>query len=178
MKKFFIGAALALFGLVSCKKDLSSDVTRQQPSNSGNAALASNRDVTQLASNTSNADAIVRIDLAGQDAIPNPCTGEPLTFVSGILQLNIAPDGFSIRSTTVSNLVVQDAAGTIYHGVLAVHFEQKGSISKGTFSFTQTYILNAEGGSGQFRLHETFIIIVNANGVFTVGFDKFTLDCN
>ena len=178
MTKLFVCAAFALLTFASCKKDVSTKVTEQQPSNGNNAALASDRDVTTLASNISNGDQIVRVDLTGQPAIENPCTGEPLTFLSGILQLNIAPDGQSIRSTTVSNLVVQDAAGTIYHGVLAVHFEQKGSISKGTFSFTATYILNSQGGGDHIRLHETFIIIINANGVLTVGFDKLTIDCN
>jgi hypothetical protein len=169
MKKIFICAAFALLTFASCKKDLSTNTGDRQPAVTSNATLASS---------TSHADAIVRIDLTGQPAIENPCTGEPLTFLSGILQLNIAPDGQSIRSTTVSNLVVQDAAGTIYHGVLAVTFEQKGSISQGTFSFTLTYILNSQGGGDHIRLHETFIIVINANGVLTVGFDKVTVDCH
>ena len=169
MKKFFICAAFALSTLASCKKDLSTNAGDRQP------AITSDATATSA---TSKSDVIVRFDLTGQPAIDNFCTGETLTFVSGILQLNIAPDGQSIRSTTVSNLVVQDAAGTIYHGVLAVTFEQKGSISKGTFSFTATYILNSQGGGDHIRLHETFIIVVNANGVFTVEFDKVTVDCH
>ena len=174
MKKIFICAVFALLTLASCKKDLSTNAGDLQPANTSNATSVAAASV----STTSNADAIVRIDLTGQPAIENFCTGEPLTFLSGILQLNIAPDGQSIRSTTVSNLVVQDAAGTIYHGALAVTFESKGSISQGTFSFTQTYILNPQGGGDHLRLHETFIIVVNANGVLTVGFDKLTLECH
>ncbi len=179
MKKFFICTAFALLTLASCQKDLSTNVTEQQPSNGSNAALASNRDVTKLVSNTSNGDVIVRIDLTGQQAtVPNPCTGGPLTFLSGILQLNIAPDGYSIRSTVITNLVIQDADGTIYHGVYVATFEQKGSPFQGTFSNTYKLILNPQGGGTNVTLHGILIITVNSNGVLTAIVDKFTLDCH
>lgn len=177
MKKLFTCAGLALLTLTSFKKDVSANITRHQRSLVSNAALAANQDVTTFEYNTSDGDQIVRIDLAGQQFISD-CTGETLTVLSGILQFNIAPDGYSIRSTVNSHLVMQDAAGTIYHGVYVATFEQKGSISQGTFSNTYKFILNPQGGGTNLALHGILIITVNANGVFTAVVDKFMLDCS
>jgi len=177
MKKFFICAVFALLTLASCKKDLSTNVTEPQPSNVSNAALASDRDVTKLASKTSNGDQIVRIDLTGQQ-FENPCNGGTLTVLSGILQFNIAPDGFTIRSTVTSRLVMQDAAGNIYHGVFVETFGQNGTISHGTIHDTLRFILNPQGGGTKLTLHSMFQITVNANGVVTADVEHFTLDCH
>src|SRR5215213_371917 len=133
MKKFLICAAFALLTLASCKKNLSANVIEERPSIVSNAASASN------------ADQVVRIDLTGQQ-FTSPCTGGTLTVLSGMRQFNIAPDGYSIRSTVDSHVVIQDAAGTIYHGVFVETFEQNGTISKGTVSNTVRFILNPQGG--------------------------------
>jgi len=164
MKKFFICAVFALLTLASCKKELSSSVTEEEPTVANNTSAASNR------------DQIVRVDLTGQQ-FENPCTGGALTVLSGILQFNIAPDGFTIRSTVNSQLVMQDAAGTIYHGVFVETFGQHGSISQGTLHDTLRFILNPEGGGNRLRLQSVLHITVNANGVFTATVDQFTLDC-
>ena len=167
MKKFFMCAIFALLTLASCKKDLSTDPTGQQPSVEPTAMSESNRDV------------IVRTDVTGQVVtVPNPCTGGPLTFLSGKLQLNIAPDGQSIRSTTISQMVVQDDSGNIYHGVYVETFELTGSILQGTLSNTFKLILNPQGGGTNVTLHGVLHITINANGIFTVVVDPFILDCH
>ena len=167
MKKFFTCAAFALFTLASCKKDLSTDLTANQPSVEPTAMSGSNRDV------------LVRLDVTGQQvSVPNPCTGSPLTFLSGKLQLNIAPDGQSIRSTTISQMVVQDDAGNIYHGVYVETFEFIVSELQGTLSNTFKLILNPQGGGTNVTLHGVLHVTVNANGVFTAIVDPFILECH
>jgi len=167
MKKFFTCAVFALFTLASCKKDLSTDLTADQPSVEPTAISGSNRDV------------IVRIDVTGQQvSVPNPCTGGPLTFLSGKLQLNIAPDGQTIRSTTISQMVVQDDAGNIYHGVYVETFEFIVSELQGTLSNTFKLILNPQGGGTNVTLHGVLHVTVNANGVFTAIVDPFILECH
>ena len=119
----------------------------------------------------------MRIDITGQQFI-SPCTGGTLTVLSGILQFNIAPDGFTIRSTVNSHLVMQDDAGTIYHGVFVETFGQNGSILHGTLHDTLRFILNPQGGGTKLTLHSVLHITVNANGVFTAIVEKYTLDCH
>lgn len=178
MKKFIICAVFALFTMASCKKDLATDAVEQQSSIESNAALSSNPGVPELESNkANNGDQIVRIDITGQQ-FTNPCTGGSLTVLSGILQFNIAPDGFTIRSTVNSRLVMQDEAGVIYHGVFVETFEQNGSILQGTLHDTLRFILNPQGGDTNLNLHSVLHITVNANGVFTATVEKFTLDCD
>ena len=177
MKKFFIYAVFALLILASCKKDVSTNLTEQQTSAEVNAGLASNNAATSIESNSSNnGGQIVRIDITGQQ-FENPCTGGPLTVLSGILQFNIAPDGFTIRSTVNSRLVMQDAGGTIYHGVFVETFEEHGSILHGTLHDTLRFILNPQGGGSSLNLHSLLHITVNSNGVFTATVENFTLDC-
>jgi hypothetical protein len=167
MKKFFFYPVFAVLTLASCKKDLSADLTGQEPSVEPTVMSASNRDV------------IVRIDVTGQQvSVPNPCTGGPLTFLSGNLQLNIAPDGQSIRSTTISQMVVQDDAGNIYHGVYVETFEFIVSDVQGTLSNTFKLILSPQGGGTNVALHGVLHITVNANGIFTAIVDPFILDCH
>jgi len=98
--------------------------------------------------------------------------------LSGNLQLNIAPDGQTIRSTTISQMVVQDDAGIIYHGVYVETFEFIVSDVQGTLSNTFKLILNPQGGGTNVRLHGVLHVTVNANGVFTAIVDPFILECH
>ena len=166
MKKFFISASITLLTLTSCEKDLSSNPNGDQSSPKALAASLA----------TPKKDVIVRIDLTGQQ-IGNECEGGTLTFLSGILQFNIAPDGVTIRSTVNSQLVMQDANGTIYHGVFVETFGLNGSILHGTVHDTLRFILNPQGGGSKLQLHSMFHITVNANGVFTANVENFTLEC-
>lgn len=121
-----------------------------------------------------NGDTIVKVDVTG-DQFANPCTGGTLTVLSGVLQFNIAPDGFSIRSTVIHN-VVRDDAGTIYHGIFVETFELK-SVSPGAFIDNFNWVLSPQGGGTNINIHGVLHISV-VNGVSTAVVDKFTLDCH
>lgn len=129
------------------------------------------------------ADTIVKIDLTGT-GIPfeDACsTVAPLTFSSGFLQFNIAPDGITVRSTIISNLVVRDAAGTIYHGGFVQTFEtipvpQQTGAPEG-FNFTTLFILNPQGAGTNINVHGVFHGSL-VNGVPTLLVEQFTVACH
>ena len=171
MKRYVIYVVLSLLTLTSCKKNIS---TEQQSAIETDALYASGSNAAEL---TTNKEQVVRVDITGGQ-FQNPCTGGTLTVLRGILQFNIAPDGVTIRSTVNSRLVMQDAAGTIYHGVFVETFGLNGSISKGTVHDTLRFVLNPEGGGTNLHLHSMFHITINANGVFTVDISQFTLSCS
>src|SRR5688572_25374959 len=175
MKKALICAVFALLALASCKKDISSNVSEQGPSLLSTTVLESSPGMPTP--QAGNGDQIVRIDITGQQFL-NPCTGGTLTALSGILQFNIAPDGFTIRSTVNSRLVMQDDNATIYRGVFVETFEQKGSIAQGILHDTLRFILNSQSGGKPIHLHSVLHITVNANGDLTAMVEKFSLDCD
>jgi len=177
MKKIFIFTAIASTVFISCQKETSL-ATAPSTKTSG-VTLKSSQ------STDPNNATVFTFDLAGAlypiDPIDNLCTGLPLTFLSGTGQVAAHQDSKPWNFTlNFKDIVVQDAAGTIYRGsgTNTYQFPQDyNDTAPWELNNTSNFNLTTAGGGNNLRLHVVFKITVNANNVLTVVFNKTTVTC-
>ena len=172
MKKIFIFSALASIFFISCQKE--SSLAKEPATKTATVTIKSG-----------NGASIDRFDLAGflfpVDPVDNLCTGVALTFLSGTGHVAAHTDSKPWNFTfNMQNVVVQGADGTIYRGsgTNTYQFPQDyNNTVPWELNNTSHFILTTAGGGNNISLDVVFKITVNANGIFTVNFNKTTVTC-
>ena len=174
MKKLFIITTLACTVFTSCQKEASLSTAPAQ--------VASNATLTPSISTNANNASVFTFDLTGDTyPVDNVCTGSPLTFLSGTGHVAAHTDSKPWNFTfNLENVVIQAADGTIYRGggTNTYQFPQ-GYLGSAPIELNNTahFHLTTAGGGNNISLDVVFKITVNANGIFTVNFNKTTVTC-